>query len=78
MPTDSDFKYLQKVNAKCPQISGEKKIKNDFSRSKIIHQKDKLFFSIRNLRAFTFYRYFQSDSEGKLPQILRAITVYYF
>ena len=25
MPSYSDFKYLQKVNAKCPQISDEKK-----------------------------------------------------
>ena len=42
MPSDSDFKYLQKVNAKCPQISDEKiKINKG---SKVIYQKGQLNF----------------------------------
>ena len=44
MPSYSDFKYLQKVNAKCPQISDEKK--NDHLKlgSKVIYQRGKTFF----------------------------------
>jgi hypothetical protein len=64
LPSYSDFNYLQKVNAKCPQIPDEK---NKFcSIDKIFfilflkHQKlfvkeAKLFFFIRNLRAFCIY-----------------------
>ena len=64
MPSYSDFNYLQKVNAKCPQIPDEKTkfcpVDKKFLSFFLKHQKlfvkeAKLFFFIRNLRAFCIY-----------------------
>ena len=64
LPSYSDFNYLQKVNAKCPQIPDEKtkfcSVDKNFLSFFLKHQKlfvkeAKLFFFIRNLRAFCIY-----------------------
>ena len=75
MPSYSDFKYLQKVNAKCPQISDEKKKFCLFDKwllililkdQKFFVKGAKLFFSseIWGHFAFIFCRYLKSEYEG--------------
>ena len=64
LPSYSDFNYLQKVNAKCPQIPDEKTkfcsvdkkiLSFFFKHQKLFVKEAKLFFFIRNLRAFCIY-----------------------
>ena len=76
MPSYSDFKYLQKVNAKCPQISDEKKgsfasLSNNFwsleIRIKIYPSREQNFvfsFELWGYFAFIFCRYLKSEYEG--------------
>ena len=75
MPSYSDFKYLQKMNAKCPYISDEKKsfapLTNNFWSFKIriksyLSKRKNFYFSskIWGRFAFTFGRYLTSEYEG--------------
>ena len=89
MPSYSDFNYLQKVNAKCPQISDEKnKFCSIDKKLFIIFLKDqklfvkeaKLFFSseIWGHFVFTFCRYLKSEYEGiYLLQVLPAKSIFW-
>ena len=79
MPSYSDFKYLQKVNAKCPQISDEKKsfvsLTNNFWSFKkriksYLSMEQNLFFSSEIWGDFswtfwvTFHGHFWVTSRG--------------
>ena len=93
LPSYSDFNYLQKVNAKCPQIPDEKtkfcsvdkKILSFFLKhQKLFVKEAKLFFFIRNLRAFCIYFlqvlkiriWGHLPSAGTFNQNLRAFAFY--
>ena len=88
MPSYSDFFYMQKINAKCPQISDEKKTSfapliNNFlvlilKNQKLFVKGAKLFFSseIWGHFAFTFCRYLKSEYEGiYILQVLPAKSI---
>ena len=87
LPSYSDFNYLQKVNAKCPQIPDEKtkfcSVDKNFLSFFLKHQKlfvkeAKLFFSseIWGHFAFTFCRYLKSEYEGIYLQQVLSIRIW--
>ena len=80
LPSYSDFNYLQKVNAKCPQIPDEKTkfCLVDKSIKSYLSKRRNSFFSseIWGHFAFTFCRYLKSEYEGiYFLQVLPAKSI---